>query len=68
MVRPARSLGILNSNEIGDEGCKAIADKIRGSSATWCHTNLELRGNKIGHEAKAALKAAAEAKGCTLRI
>ena len=50
----------LRGNAIGDEGCKAIADKLPGSSLT----KLYLGSNAIGDEAKAALTAAAEAKGC----
>ena len=66
-VLPGSSVTTLNlfSNKIGDEGCKAIADKLPGSSVT----TLYLRDNyDIGDEAKSALKAAAEAKGCTLHI
>ena len=54
----------LGATNIGDEGCKLIADKLPGSSVT----TLNLVGYAIGDEAKAALKAAAEAKGCRLMI
>ena len=44
--------------------CKAIADKLPGSSVT----TLYLSGNAIGAEAKAALTAVAEETGCELKL
>ena len=49
---------------IGDEGASAIATALPDSKVT----ELKLFSNNIGDEAKAALKAAAEAKGCELKI